>query len=305
VVDQLAEGRVIPFLGAGVNLYGRPKKDPWRPGQDLPSGVELAAYLATKYGYPKREARDLVRVSQFVEVMGGLDMLYSALRPLFASDYRPNELHRLLADLPRLLREKGSRSPFQLIITTNYDDALERAFMEKDPPEPFDLVSYIARGERLGKFLHRGAEGDTRPIERPNEYTDVSTEDRTVILKLHGAVDRADPEGDSYVITEDNYIDYLTRTDLSLLIPVSLREQMSFSHFLFLGYSLRDWNLRVILNRIWAEHTLKSWAINSNPGELEKKFWAARGGIVDVLEVRLEKYVTALAAELAPVATAP
>ena len=37
-----------------------------------------------------------------------------------------------------------------------------------------------------------------------------------MILKIHGAIDRAGPEAewDSYVITEDHYIDYLTRTEI-------------------------------------------------------------------------------------------
>ena len=43
-----------------------------------------------------------------------------------------------------------------------------------------------------------------------------------MILKIHGAIDRLRPERDSYVITEDNYIDYLTRTDVSTLMPVTL-----------------------------------------------------------------------------------
>ncbi len=76
-------------------------------------------------------------------------------------------------------------------------------------------------------------------------------------------MDRASPERDSFVITEDHYIDYLTRTDISNLLPVTLAAKLRKSHFLFLGYSLRDWNLRVILHRIWGEQklTYKSWAI--------------------------------------------
>jgi hypothetical protein len=55
VMRRLREGRVIPFLGAGTNLCGRPKDASWRAGEYLPSGTELAAYLADGYGY--RRAR--------------------------------------------------------------------------------------------------------------------------------------------------------------------------------------------------------------------------------------------------------
>ena len=94
-------------------------------------------------------------------------------------------------------------------------------------------------------------------------------DERTVILKMHGAVDRANPDAtwDSYVITEDHYIEYLARTDIANLVPVTLAAKLRRSHFLFLGYSMRDWNLRVILHRIWGEQKLKykSWAIQLAP----------------------------------------
>ena len=43
-----------------------------------------------------------------------------------------------------------------------------------------------------------------------------------MILKIHGAVDRPNARRDSYVITEDHYIDYLTKTDIGQLIPAEL-----------------------------------------------------------------------------------
>ena len=107
-----------------------------------------------------------------------------------------------------------------------------------------------------------------------------------MILKIHGAVDRVDSEwGDSYVITEDHYIDYLTRTDIAGLLPVTLGAKLRRSHFLFLGYSMRDWNLRVILHRIWGQQKLnyKSWAIQVDPEAIEREFWQKRG--VDILDV--------------------
>ena len=84
--------------------------------------------------------------------------------------------------------------------------------------------------------MHRTPQGKPHLIDRPNEYGAVSLDRRSVILKIHGAIDRIDPEHDSYVITEDHYIDYLTHTDISNLIPVTLAARLRRSHFLFLGY---------------------------------------------------------------------
>ena len=82
IVQAIADGRVIPLLGAGVNLCGRPQKTPWQQGRYLPSGNELAAYLAEKFGYPPEEVMDLVRVSQYATIMEGSGPLYEKLQPV-------------------------------------------------------------------------------------------------------------------------------------------------------------------------------------------------------------------------------
>lgn len=302
VASELLDGYVIPFLGAGANLAERPPDVPWELGTYMPSGVELARELASRGRYPDAGAADLQRVSQYVDAMLGESALYRFVRSLFDADYPPNSLHRLLASLPALLRARQARH--QLIVTTNYDDAVERAFAAAG--EEFDLVWYEAkpRDPACGKFIHRAPSREPRAIELPNEYDELSLPTRTVILKLHGAIDRTDPKRDSYVITEDDYIDYLTKGDISIWIPSTLREVMEESHFLFLGYSMRDWNLRVILNRIWGQQQLdvKSWAVqkahaDAKHNEVEQRLWRDRGD-VDLLQLDLADYMTKLRAEV-------
>lgn len=48
VANKLLEGRVVPFLGAGVNLCDRPDGFVWEGSEQryLPSGWELARELA-------------------------------------------------------------------------------------------------------------------------------------------------------------------------------------------------------------------------------------------------------------------
>jgi hypothetical protein len=295
VARAIAEGRLVPLLGAGVNLCGRPGGTGWQLGRNLPTGAELAAYLASVFDFPPDEVQELLRVSQYATVMTGSGPLYEELHRVLDADYEPTKVHNLLATVPAFLRRRGLVR-YQLIVTTNYDDALERAF--RAAGEEFDLVCYVAEGRHRGKFHHITPDGDLRLIERPNEYKALSLTERTVILKIHGAVDRLVPERDSYVITEDHYIDYLTRTDIAQLVPVGLAARLRRSHFLFLGYSLADWNLRVILHRIWGEQELSysSWSIQLDPKPLEEGFWRRRG--VEILHARLEDYIDALAAHL-------
>lgn len=346
IVSAITQGRIVPFLGAGVNLCDRPSGTPWEPGRYLPNGGELANYLAERFGYGP--SADLARVSQYVALMGGgQGALYEALRELFSINYPPTLLHKFLAVLPSMMRDRGAAPPYQLIVTTNYDDVLERAFHAAG--EPFDVVSYVAAEEdsRRGMFRHwsyvfkpaprprpperaddqdevdyrlelaryrrelaeyerQQAEGgferareqfwDPRRwppdvgselINTPNEYVGLALTQRPVILKIHGAVDRiTPPEGeerlDSFVITEDDYIDYLTRKDISQLLPISLSSKLRRSNFWFLGYSLRDWNLRVILRRIWGKQQLRfnSWAVQLDPEDLDQVFWVQREVII-------------------------
>lgn len=123
---------------AGVNLCGRPPGADWSKDTYLPDGGELAEHFAERYGYPGPDRHDLGRVSQFIDLQLREMALYTDLREIFTGAYGPTELHRFLAELPRAMRERGQPVPFQLIVTTNYDDALERAFGEAG--QEFDLV---------------------------------------------------------------------------------------------------------------------------------------------------------------------
>jgi hypothetical protein len=118
-------------------------------------------------------------------------------------------------------------------------------------------------------------------------------------MKVHGTVNRQDETGDSYVITEDHYIEYLLNTHLSQLVPVTLLAKLLRSSFLFLGYRLRDWNLRVILHRIWLERDLEyqSWAVQRDPDDLDSELWRRRR--VEVYDVPLDEYVAELGRGLA------
>ena len=116
------------------------------------------------------------------------------------------------------------------------------------------------------------------------------------MLKLHGGIDSAPERAwESFVVTEDDYIDYLPSLDLAAAVPVALAAHLRRSHFLFLGYGMRDWNLRVVLNRLWEGPTVnyRSWAVSATAAPAERAFWRARD--IELQEADLEEYVGALA----------
>ena len=126
--------------------------------------------------------------------------------------------------------------------------------------------------------------------------TELSLEQRTVILKLHGQVDQGlERAWESFVVTEDDYIDYLVQTEVASVVPVALAAKLRRSHFLFVGYTMADWNLRLLLHRLWGDQPLsyRSWAVQAEAQPLEREFWRRRD--VDVLEIPLERCVATLA----------
>lgn len=308
IAEKLAGGRMIPFLGAGANLCDRGDEAWEQGGPFLPSGGELARHLAMRGRYPIPEELDLLRVSQYVGAARGEDELYLYLREVFDSEYAPTSLHRLLARVARSLGDADL--PQLLVVTTNYDDLLERALGEEGLE--FDVAWYEAKrnAEARGRFVHRAPGGRPAVIARPNKYTGLPMMlERPAILKLHGCLDRDSAGDDSYVITEDSYIDYLSGGDVGALIPIALWQRMTSSSLLFLGYSLSDWNLRVILNRIWGTRKLvgKSWAVQREPtdpsvSKIEQTLWDTREN-VELVYCELSEYVQELDARLAAAAT--
>jgi SIR2-like domain len=292
VLQFLAQGRVVPFLGAGVNIFDRPGGEGWTPGAYPPSAQEVSGLLQEYAYYPTDESPDLLRVSEYFAAVAGRGALYDRLRDLFASDYPPSRLHRLLAEVPRFLRERDRPHAPQVIASTMYDDRLERAFEELD--EPYDVLTYVADGSDAGLFAHRARNREPVVVRDPLTYTELQPKERTVILKLHGGIDRRDPEGDSFVITEDDYLDYAVRAAQTGFFPVTIAAALRGSAFLFLGYALRDWNLRVLLRALLGAQPIsyRSWAVQLRPSEVDVRLWRQRD--VEIVELPLEDYVAGL-----------
>lgn len=295
------EGNLVPFLGS--RLTGkRTAGSPAGPGSP-PDADELAAVLAKRFGV-KSLPSDLPVVAQYVYLTRGRPDLYRTVGQILTAGSEPGPVHRFLARFPRLLAEHGAEQRYQLIVSTNFDTALEQAFNEEE--EPYDLAVYMASGADRGKFVHFPYEGDPEPIVIPNAYGkfpigDYGELDRTLIVKIHGAVDGSLGEyrwRDNYVITEDHYIDYLSRSPIESLVPVQILDKLRDSHCLFLGYTVREWNLRVFLKRIWRGEPLeaKSWAVEADPDLLEREFWAHSH--VDLYAADLSEYVDHLARRL-------
>ncbi len=312
VMDKFLLGRVVPFLGAGVNLCDRRPDFKWSSSdpRSLPSGAELAQDLARDFNYlaaakvcrgpadlclrPQPEL-DLARVSQYGDLTEGPGALYEKLRSIFIRESTITSVHRFLSRLPSVEPEiSRPENRNLLIVTTNYDDLMEQAIAACGR---CDVVFYDPEG-RPARFWHRKPDGTTGKIVDPASYSYPFLEEWPVVLKIHGSIDRSDPGRDGYVITEDHYIEYLAEEPLEKLLPSNFLTKLRCNHLLFLGYSLRDWNLRVFYRHLRRnpKQSYKGWAVLPHADALEEQFWLRQD--VNTVRVTLRTYIERLEQEL-------
>ena len=256
----------------------------------------LASELARRFGLEDAPA-GLARVSQAVAVLNGTGPLYDTLHTLAESDGEPTAVHRFLARLPALLRERDAGQP--LLVTTAYALGLEHALDEAQ--EEYDTVCYLATGELRGSFCHIAPDGTAAPIERPNAYASgLDPVGRTALLHLQGRVDRTSERAwESFAVTEDDFIHY---GDVARRLPVALAARLRRTHLLLLGYTLSTWTLRVVLERLWGSEPLpyRSWSVHAGPDPLEREFWRRRD--VETVDMAPGAYVEELERTLAKAA---
>ncbi len=313
IADLLYEGQVVPFLGAGVNIGARPQGATWdeETAAFLPTGGELARFLAQQSSFPSQDEHDicdLAKVSSYFVDATARRRLRERLRKILDRDFVPCEIHKYLAEVPVPL----------LIVTTNYDTLTEQAF--KQAGRPYDLVIHPTdRKDVEASVLLWEHQADEPKAVPPNQLL-ADLKERTVIYKMHGSVDRLLRKWDSYVITEEDYVDFLSRMTGQTAVPAQFMRYFRTRHFLFLGYGLRDWNLRVVLKNLKnvrpaseapdevSDHgaddeELRSWAIQFRPSKLEEKLWNARR--VEIYDVDINEFVRRLHEQKPPIGARP
>src|SRR6202011_2510542 len=131
-------------------------------------------------------------------VEGTREYVDDDLHRSFAVKCSPGELHHTLA------RVEATR----LFITTNYDDLLEQAL---EPREPHLIIDRGSQGLWVtvaGKKPEPVPSSGDRMYELLNDGK-TQLPARPIIFKMHGSVDKTDADKDCYLITEEDYVDFL------------------------------------------------------------------------------------------------
>ena len=192
----------------------------------LPGGAKLAESLAKECDYPGKDKTDLLRVAQYYALtMGEMPLRESVNEKLSQPEFQPGEIHNILASWP-----------IEVVLTTNFDNLMERAF--------------IINGKNAMEAVYNRL-GDQEQIEIE------PTMNRPLVYKLHGSLDKPD----SIILTEDHYIDFLINLiEGNPKIPDKIKNIFDTCCILFIGYGLKDWNIRVLL-RYFRKNDRRSFAI--------------------------------------------
>lgn len=288
IAEALQAGKVVPFLGAGASAAHRPENAKWSPGESFcPFGYELANYLAKEATFPDEKGTDdlMLVASYFESDPADRATLQSKLDKIFSDDkLRTGPIHRLLAACPNV----------RLIMTTNYDSLIEQAFLNNihvvvDHGE-LEWVNVRFLGDKI--FSRRWKKELGRLLRNQDPVP--------IVFKLHGAAykDKSEDELDEadlrrFVLTADDYVRVLEKQINSM--PAYFNTILeSCDSFLFLGYGLADWNVRVMLSKM--PRMRRSWAIQHNPLKSEQKIWGTRG--VNLYHCDLTEFSKAIAREL-------
>jgi hypothetical protein len=279
IADGLKSGHVIPFFGAAASAVYRPPNERWQRGkQFMPFANELAESLAAAAMYPSNlgPLPELPVIASWAEhVQGSRLDVERELHQCFRVNCEPGLLHQKLAAIDDTI----------LYLTTNYDDLIEKAL---SPRKPHVIVDAGERG--LWVRIAEEAPRKIAPKALYNLLDDPISQrpSRPIVYKMHGGVEATGDRTDAYLITEEDYVDFLGRPNDTYL-PAYIFGLMKRKNFLLLGYSLTDWNVRVILrkiHRLAEKERVRIWAIVSGRSAAEQEIWQAHNLNIYSLDVR-------------------
>lgn len=252
----------VLFAGAGLSKNAKP-----RPDRAVESGFsswnQLLDDMKLRLSGGDKSlvgqlSSDALRLAEIFERQFGRPALFDiVLKHVPNEDYVPGEVHELLAQLP-----------WAAVVTTNYDDLIERAFERRRT---------------------------VRRVISDQDLTQQRSLDDLLIVKLHGDLSVRD----SIVLTEEDYRSYSSRRPG---LSIKVRQLLTEHPLLFVGFSLADPHFVMIDG--WIRDTVRhlrlpAIAIMRDEGvPAERAMWKSRGiELIALGQESLPRLLTAVVEE--------
>lgn len=242
IVGGIRQGSFVPILGPDLNA------------ESCGSESELAEILAKTHGFPMapHQGTDLAKVTQYLSIHESRqfvrDGVLEGIREQILKhhpdlDTDSAEAKTLFHMFRSVAQKKAADKADPLRILADLGGSVY-VNASGDPLLPLVLGEAGKTPELL--FCNWRKTKDNHPQEPP--YEGIPSAERPIVHCPFGYL----AKGDSLVLTEDDYVDYLIAAADYKLIPRVVRGTLVKSSLLFLGFSLDSWAFRVLFRQIMA-----------------------------------------------------
>jgi len=197
IKQAMLDDKLVVFVGAGASV-----------NSGIPLWGDAVRKMREHLGKTSLSENEYLKVPQYYFNARGEKEYVELMRSIFNfDDKKLNEVHKLIVEL----------AP-NSVITTNYDDFIERAFWER------------------GEFLEVVERDSDIPYAKSNR----------LIIKMHGGFTH-----NNFVLKEDDYINYSSNFPL---IETYVKALMAKNVVFFIGYSYSDPDVKQLMN--WVKQIL-------------------------------------------------
>lgn len=187
LLRKVSRGKVVLFLGAGVNIGCTNSK-----GQDAPLGKDLARAIKDEFFPDEDVPLDLRTICAYVETMDSRRSLERLIYDIFI-DYHPSE--EVLKQIPRF--------KWRSIYTTNFDRLVEKAYEEVANPVQ---QLYPIYSDRDPQDFYLGPEVPYYKLH--GCITKISSNELPLILTLEDYATFRENRGRLFARLQDDLYDY-------------------------------------------------------------------------------------------------
>jgi hypothetical protein len=245
----------------------------------------------------------LMSIASYYETRFGRLYLWDDLSAVISQKNQTTGVHCLMAEAAKYSME-SDRSTDYLMITTNYDCLMEQALDMLDVPY---IVLITRRSDQKVVVRLSSKVPDARRLEEEfsGMYPDKfmfrkprNLGNLVVLYKIHGCLNsQLTIKDDAVIISDSDYINYISQMSSSGgTIPVYVNDLMREKPFLFLGYSLKDWNVRSIFETVRKKRNpdvnQPDFSVMDYAGAYETLFFQRNN--VTVLKTKLNDFVKGL-----------
>jgi SIR2-like domain len=183
------------------------------------------------------------------------------------------------------LQEKGYCTRPPLILTTNFDDWMERALLAAG--EACHLFTFRVEEPYAGHFVYQSPSGEVLVVDRPEQFHEIPGE-HAIVVKYHGGLHHDIPLSITYAFTQGDFMQATRR--LPAALPRAVLDRLTGSSLLFLGHGLADDSVEALVRELHRRNPrMRSWAIQRTPRPGWPLYWREIG--VDIVDILLESFV--------------